>query len=56
MTVNMLEIAPISPVYPIKILGRVTKDTRLLEPRLRKKNPVLEASKPLAAQHIDEIV
>jgi len=52
----MLEIAPISAIYLIKILGRVTKDTRLLELRLPKKNSALEAAKPLTAQHIDEIV
>jgi hypothetical protein len=56
MTANMLEIAPLSPIYPIKILGKVTKDTRLLELRLRKKKPALETSKTLPAEHIDELV
>ena len=52
----MLEIAPLSPIYLIKILGKVTKDTPLLELRLRKKKPDLDTSKTLLAQHIDEIV
>ena len=57
MTVNMLEVTPIPPVYHlIKILGKVTKDTCLLEPHLRKKKSALDTSKTLPAQHIDEIV
>jgi len=56
MSVNMLEIAPLSPIYPIKILGKVTKDTRLLELRIRKKKLNVEVTKIVPAQHIDEIV
>ena len=52
----MLEIAPLSPVYHIKILGKVTKDTRLLELRLRKKKTIVEEAKTQPTQHIDEIV
>jgi hypothetical protein len=37
----MLEVPPIPPVYFIKILGKITKDTRLLEPYLRKKKTCL---------------
>jgi hypothetical protein len=56
MTANMLEIAPLSPIYPFKILGKVTKDTRLLELRVPKKKPALDPSKTLPAEHIDELV
>jgi hypothetical protein len=52
----MLEIAPLSPIYPFKILGKVTKDTRLLELRVPKKKPALDPSKTLPAEHIDELV
>jgi len=52
----MLEVAPIPPVYFIKILGKVTKDTCLLELHLRKKKSALDTPKTLPAQHIDEIV
>jgi hypothetical protein len=53
---NMLEIPPLSPVYPMIKPGKIKKNDHLSEQQQRKKKPVLAEQETLAIQHIDEVV
>ena len=53
---NMLEIPPLSPVYPVIKPGKIKKDDHLSEQRQHKKKSALEEQETLPIQHIDEVV
>jgi hypothetical protein len=52
----MLEIPPLSPVYPVIKPGKIKKDDHLSEQLQRKKNKTLEKQVTRPVQHINEIV
>ncbi len=52
----MLEIPPLSPVYPAIKPGKIKKDDPFPRQPQRKKKQVLEEQETQPVQHIDEIV
>jgi hypothetical protein len=53
---NMLEIPPLSPAYPVIKPGKIKKDDPLSAQQQRKKKPPLKEQEDRPMQHIDEVV